>query len=436
LDARYLSSGDVLAEMDGSDAQVYIPDKVLEVYDRKITTETLPNLTSDEQLNKEMLEIAKYSTRVVVEIKPDYHHPLLPTKSTASIPDWLEETGDLFTYLNSKYFVSSSNPVAQAVTYACVSRTKQFIIFTLNRITFGMVEFDEEENLKVKLSSTLDCTSNSIKVGSTFYSPWEILIRYLLASQGNWYMEKIPKNLLKLHKETLDRRIEAKNTTTKNSTHSTTPSSEQLKRESSSGKPNSKSSKKSQTIQMPFSIGLLREVVWSELWNSKGEAEMIGYGRTGNVWRQNIQGYDAAFKLVMTHVKREDKENPYIIANELCNEAEIYQQLSKLQGVTIPRLLWYGDVCAGLGMVLITEFAGTPLPEHPTPAQCEAAIRALKSLHRNGILHGDVAKRNFVCQDNVVYILDFGFSKVRQRGIEWLQKVKEEIVTLRKELLE
>ena len=68
-------------------------------------------------------------------------------------------------------------------------------------------------------------------------------------------------------------------------------------------------------------------------------------------------------------------------------------------------------------------------------------MKALDSLHENGVLHGDVALRNFVCEGDKVMILDFGFSKFHEHfddEADWANEVQEEkrILTklLRKEL--
>lgn len=74
----------------------------------------------------------------------------------------------------------------------------------------------------------------------------------------------------------------------------------------------------------------------------------------------------------------------------------------------------------------VAEFCGSPLSEALSKEQKVSAMQALDSLHENGILHGDVDTRNFVCQGNHVRILDFGFAQFRDRMSEadWLEGVK------------
>ena len=125
------------------------------------------------------------------------------------------------------------------------------------------------------------------------------------------------------------------------------------------------------------------------------------------------------------------------IAEELENEANLYERLSDLQGKAIPRLLWYGEAASGMAKVLITEYAGEALPEHPTRKQRKEALKMLRSLHKAGVLHGDIEKRNFVRLGDEVRILDFGFGDFREEETcdeQWLEKTNDEVKRLRKVL--
>jgi tRNA A-37 threonylcarbamoyl transferase component Bud32 len=432
LMAMYLCSGEgsssnSLVRMATGDSRIYVPDKYLEVIRREAEFgEQLPNFAENKvKLTKNQVLRAQRSARVVVEIKPDFHHPLRPTRDNVDLPNWMAETGDLLSYMHSTYFDPKSNPVAQAVTYACLTRTRAFIIFTLNRVTFGWVDFDEDK-LRVKLSPTLDCTRPSIRLSEDLVlSPWEIFVRFLLACESTWYIQTIPDFLTEMHVQALDRRKESKNAKKSRNNASVEPKSDDKAAPSAS---TMKSARKQQ---------VLNEVVYTELWDSHFEAERIGFGRTGEVFRHTVHGFDAVFKLVFPHVRRPDREPTNKIAQELKNEAQVYQKLHHLQGRVIPRLLWYGKVVSGLGTVLITEFAGQPLPETPTPVQRDLAVKALQDLHANGVLHGDVAVRNFVWRqdDGVVFILDFGFSQVKRKGTnksDWARKAEAEMDACRK----
>jgi hypothetical protein len=385
-----------LTRMTTGDSQLYLPDKYLELRRKQGLPKrvTLPSFSQTEELDEAARALVEGTARVVVGIKLDYEHPLLPTRE--STPHWFKETGDLFSYMNSEFFDPESNPVAEAVTYACVTRTRPFILFTLNRVTFGWVDFDDVQ-LRVKLSPTLDCTQDRIALsdGSEF-SPWEVFVRFLLACEGTWYIEKVPEFIHWEHEQIV----------------------------------NASEKTRSKSEQYVFD----EDVLYSELWDANFNAKVVECDLT---FRSTIRGFDAVFKLVFFHVRRSDRAEPsWLVAESLENEANVYQVLQHLQGKCIPRLLWYGSVVSGLGRVLITEFAGEPLPVRPSPVQCELAFNALRELHRCGVLYGYVHKESFVCQgDSSVFFLDFGGSEVfsrSERTSEWEQKATAELAQLRR----
>lgn len=87
---------------------------------------------------------------------------------------------------------------------------------------------------------------------------------------------------------------------------------------------------------------------------------------------------------------------------------------------------------------LATEYAGVALSslEALTAADVAGATRALDAVHRAGVIHGDVALRNFVRDARGrVMILDFGFGEFREDVGEerWPAKVEKELAALRNE---
>ncbi|KAJ7656238.1 hypothetical protein DFH06DRAFT_1132210 [Mycena polygramma] len=101
-------------------------------------------------------------------------------------------------------------------------------------------------------------------------------------------------------------------------------------------------------------------------------------------------------------------------AREFLAEVAAYQQLSAL--ACIPRLLGlYSCPVEGWGGLLL-EHGGTPLGnwewETTDKAVKKTIFEAVQSIHRAGILHGDLAPRNVVVDGaGRVLILDFGFAE-------------------------
>jgi hypothetical protein len=172
-----------------------------------------------------------------------------------------------------------------------------------------------------------------------------------------------------------------------------------------------------------------------------GDAELIGEGRMGPVYRQTLQGHDCAVKLAIYSCEVEidhQRMYPTFLRDEMFHEKNVYGQLRDLQGKTIPRLLWYGDLVERMADALVTEYSGEAFPHNPSAAQAQAAIAALHSLHDHGVSHGDVALKNFVCKrdSDQVMVLDFGFSDFREEFEEsrWQKKVATEKQALREQL--
>lgn len=85
-------------------------------------------------------------------------------------------------------------------------------------------------------------------------------------------------------------------------------------------------------------------------------------------------------------------------------EAELgaYKSLQALQGIHIPRLLFYGPLQDTCDPTLVLEHCGTSLENMPalTPGELrkhrKAALTPLRAMHSAGALHGDLGDDNIV----------------------------------------
>ena len=107
-----------------------------------------------------------------------------------------------------------------------------------------------------------------------------------------------------------------------------------------------------------------------------------------------------------------------------------------MQGKLVPRLLWYGQIIENIADALATEYSGESLDMDGvlTEERALAALQALNELHSLGVLHGDVALRNFVVLNDVVKIIDFGFARFRENVKQWNQAVQNKRKQLREAL--
>ncbi|KAG2493224.1 hypothetical protein HYH03_008640 [Edaphochlamys debaryana] len=158
-----------------------------------------------------------------------------------------------------------------------------------------------------------------------------------------------------------------------------------------------------------------------------GPGSFVAAGRCGVVRRGVVAGAPAAVKVV-------DLFNEPGALKEVQREVRYYRRLAPLQGTAIPRLLGHGFTDGGAQYYMATSLEGAsldsprwaaaggwPLPRPQVAAQALAALRAVQGA---GVLHGDVAPRNFVFsaeQDGApprVLLLDFGFAQ-RSSRLGW-----------------
>lgn len=179
-------------------------------------------------------------------------------------------------------------------------------------------------------------------------------------------------------------------------------------------------------------IHLTWEESLSRLGALEGDAQPIGYGRSGVVYRKRMNGLDLAIKtLYLNSLRDRDEATDEELREELLKEVEIYQRYVDLQGQVIPR--FFGLRTLQIADCFITEYIGPSFDtfERITEEQCQSALAALSVLHRKGILHGDAELRNIVWSEKLQrsFWIDFSFSKLRRPthdDAKWKELAKEE----------
>ena len=419
----------------------------------------LPHVLQNDAETMANLETIRRHSRIVVVVKPDVLCPKLKLMS-----DDFEDceaknqaySGNLADYIKSPHFDQSFNPPAQVVTYGFATRTKCLMIHTLNQMTLGLIADDNPTRIHVLLSKKLDSSVPLPFVSSVpsthpaaSWSLWEVLVRFVLASTKHWYVKHFPDALKAKFKERQDLSRSQSRKRGQPGQDKPDKQSEDPDVDPTTDAGNEKATHAYALapfsyadlwaplrFAIPATHSIEQEATIEKL---DGDAELIGCGRIGPVYRQTLQGSDVAVKLLILTVKREIDDiwmYPHVLREELSNEVEAYNHLRSLQGKTIPVLLWHGTLVEGMVDALATQYCGSPLPGKLSEEQKTSAMQALDSLHENGVLHGDVARRNFVCNDDQIRLLDFGFARFRHRMTEaaWLEGVKKEKLLLGKEL--
>ena len=122
---------------------------------------------------------------------------------------------------------------------------------------------------------------------------------------------------------------------------------------------------------------------------------------------QHFHGYKCFIKMMSPSEVCHDE------VQELIHEADIYKLLRSLWGKTVPSLVFEGELEDGTFAVITTDegesIANVEVKKANRKSVRKHAHAALKAVHSNGILHGDVALRNLVIDDNCnVKVIDFG----------------------------
>ena len=182
-----------------------------------------------------------------------------------------------------------------------------------------------------------------------------------------------------------------------------------------------------------------------------GDPQEVWIGRTGNVYRQTMNGCDLVLKVVsediqepegMYSLEREDLNDPSKLIAEMRKEARVYDRLRELQGAEIPRLLFEGPMVQWYFHGLATSYAGRCVqlvdPKELRSDFASEALAALDKVHALGVVHGDVALRNLlVGEDGHPVIIDCGMALVVGEDVDeeeahW--RMKEERDKLEKQL--
>ncbi|KAF9901145.1 hypothetical protein EC991_006460 [Linnemannia zychae] len=137
--------------------------------------------------------------------------------------------------------------------------------------------------------------------------------------------------------------------------------------------------------------------------------ELIVYNDEG------AQTYKALWQGCNVVVKKCDIWNQRPIVEELKHEVTVYQHLEALQGSVIPKLIAAG-ISNGLEAVLVTDFRGRDIShEHLEDSDKEKIRKALSSIHRLGVLHGDIRPQNILVEHEGAIkrfvFIDFGRSE-------------------------
>ncbi|CAG8579021.1 569_t:CDS:2 [Paraglomus brasilianum] len=146
----------------------------------------------------------------------------------------------------------------------------------------------------------------------------------------------------------------------------------------------------------------------------------LGYGQSGGTYQCKFYGQTLALKALDLYKNRRFFSN-------MQSEIKIYQLLYKIQGKYIPKLVCYGYYGGGMDYVMGMTIVGTMLSFHKIEKwQKNQALRALKIIHSNNILHNDIRKENILVNDEGnIFFIDFGKSIITDKKKLFRQEESE-----------
>ncbi|CAK9034978.1 Uncharacterized protein SCF082_LOCUS21097 [Durusdinium trenchii] len=138
--------------------------------------------------------------------------------------------------------------------------------------------------------------------------------------------------------------------------------------------------------------------------------QIFSSGKHVHVERRLAHGHDVVIKKLMDEEVKEAVES-------FENEEQVLMRLRGLEGSAVPELYH-----AGLYFqeeLIVTKYSGENMSqcfhgEQIPDWAAQGAVDALAEVHRAGVLHGDIALRNFVADTTTkqVRIIDFGFARI------------------------
>ncbi len=133
-------------------------------------------------------------------------------------------------------------------------------------------------------------------------------------------------------------------------------------------------------------------------------------GAEADIYQTDWQNSIAILKIRKTKNYRNPSLDSKIRKQRTIKES---QMLSHVKSFGIPAPLVY-FVNLKKSSIIMQEIPGTPvhdLPESKIIALSKQIGKLVGTLHKNGVMHGDLTTSNFISFKNTVFVIDFGLSQ-------------------------
>lgn len=168
------------------------------------------------------------------------------------------------------------------------------------------------------------------------------------------------------------------------------------------------------------------ETTISSIYDSIISCKPIGYGASGVVVRVIILNKTYAIKMI-------DLYKQSHLLPDLENELDMLKHLNSKHVMCVPKLYFGGKVFHQYCLVMSFLEGHTKNFENMNENEKNSCIGCLNELHRNFCLHGDIRYPNFITNNEMVFVIDFGRSKLLDDSDEsrmCMQKEKNELLNL------
>lgn len=138
--------------------------------------------------------------------------------------------------------------------------------------------------------------------------------------------------------------------------------------------------------------------------------KLLKKGAEADIYQTTWDGSKAILKIRKPKSYRNPSLDSKIRKHRTVKEAQIISQVKSL-GVSSPLVYFVNTKDSAIFM---QEIPGTPVHDLSNPKIINLSKdmgRLVGTLHKNGIMHGDLTTSNFIFHKNKLYVIDFGLSQ-------------------------
>ena len=138
--------------------------------------------------------------------------------------------------------------------------------------------------------------------------------------------------------------------------------------------------------------------------------KLVKRGAEADIYRTDWHGSRAILKIRKPKGYRNPELDSRIRRQRTAKESQMISQVKRF-GVPSP-LVYMVD--PNRSSILMQEIPGRPVHDLPDPeiAGLSGELgRLVGTMHRNGVMHGDLTTSNFVLSGDAIYVIDFGLSQ-------------------------